>query len=264
MEAAGLGTFMVAASLMTVVLEHPSSIAHGWIPDPFARRLLMGLAMGLTAMALVYSPWGRRSGAHLNPSVTLTFYRLGRVTGPDALGYVGAQFVGGILGTGLAATLLAPWIAGPPVNYAATVPGPNGLAAAFAGELVISFALMTVVLTVSNAPRFAAFTGVAAGLLIATFITFEAPFSGMSMNPARTFGPSVVGGIADSLWLYFVAPPLGMLTAGALVVRVRGSLAIRCAKLHHGRGPCIFCNTATAPIAPAGAAATASTAVTRA
>ncbi len=241
MEALGLGTFMVSASVMTVLLEHPGSVINGWIPDALVRRALMGVAMGLTATLLIYSPWGRRSGAHLNPAVTLTFHRLGRVRGVDAAFYIGAQFVGGVLGTMLAATLLAPWIADPSVNYVATIPGSNGPAAAFAGEAVVSFVLMTVVLTVSNVPRIAGFTGIAAGLLIAAFITLEAPLSGMSMNPARTLGPSVVGRMADGLWIYFTAPLLGMLTAAALVVRLRGSLASRCAKLHHDVGPCIFC-----------------------
>ena len=71
-------------------------------------------------------------------------------------------------------------------------------------------------------------------------ITFEAPLSGMSMNPARTFGPSVVGGPAHGLWLYFVAPPLGMLAAAAFYVRVRGRAAVHCARLYHA-GPCLFC-----------------------
>jgi aquaporin Z len=204
----------------------------------------MGLAMGLTAMSLIYSPWGRRSGAHFNPSVTLTFLRLGKVPAQDALGYVSAQFAGAVLGTAAAAVLLAPWIANPTVNYVATVPGTAGLAAAFAGELAISFLLMTVVLTASNAPRVSRFTGVMAGVLVASFITFEAPLSGMSMNPARTFGPSLVGGVTKGLWIYFLAPPLGMLAAAEVYLRARGWCAVYCAKLHHDHGPCLFCAAA--------------------
>ena len=239
-EAAGLGLFMMSAATMTALLEHPASPIRLALPDPFIRRVLMGLAMGLTAASLVYSPWGQRSGAHFNPAVTLTFLRLGKVSRRDATFYVAAQFAGGILGVAAAARLLRPWIADASVNYVATVPGPHGDAAAFAGELGISFLLMLTVLTVSNRARLMRFTGLVAAVLIACFITFEAPLSGMSMNPARTLGPTVVGGLAPGLWLYFVAPPLGMLAAAELYVRVYGLVDIRCARLQHA-GPCIFC-----------------------
>jgi len=78
-EAAGLGLFMVSAFMFGALLEHPASLAHQAIPDPLARRFLMGLAMGATAVGIIYSPWGKQSGAHINPSVTLTFLRLGKI-----------------------------------------------------------------------------------------------------------------------------------------------------------------------------------------
>jgi aquaporin Z len=241
MEAAGLGLFMLAASAMATLLEHPASPARAAFTDPWARRAVMGIAMGLTAMGLVYSPWGRRSGAHLNPSVTLTFLRLGKVPARDAAGYVSAHFAGGVLGSSVAAVVLAPWIANPHVNYVATVPGVWGTGAAFGGELAISFVLMTVVLAASNTPAVSRFTGVLAGLLVASFIVLEAPLSGMSMNPARTFGPGLVGGVTSGIWIYFLAPPAGMLAAAEVFVRVRGWRAVHCAKLHHDPGPCLFC-----------------------
>ena len=241
-EAAGLGLFMVSAATMATLIEHPASPIREALPDPFPRRVLMGLTMGLTAASLIYSPWGRRSGAHYNPAVTLTFLRLGKVSRQDATFYVAAQFAGGVLGIAAAAGVLRPWIADASVNFVATLPGLSGSGIAFAAELGISFLLMFTVLTVSNHKRLANLTGLAAACLIATFITFEAPLSGMSMNPARTFGPSVVGGMAHGLWLYFVAPPAGMLLAAEVYLRVKGRLAVHCAKLHH-TSPCMFCGT---------------------
>jgi aquaporin Z len=239
-EAASLGVFMVSACLFGVLLEHPASPARQAIADPFQRRVLMGLAMGGTAIAIIYSPWGKRSGAHMNPAVTLTFFRLGKVAPWDAAFYIAAQFLGGIAGVASMAALLGRLVADPAVNYVATLPGPAGAGPAFLGEVLISFILMTVVLAVSHHAMLARYTGLFAGLCVAAFITFEAPVSGMSMNPARTFGSAVVPGNWEALWIYFAAPLLGMLAAAALRNRLQARTA--CAKLHH-QNPhrCIFC-----------------------
>jgi aquaporin Z len=78
-EGAELGLFMISACAFVVLLEYPTSPVHQSIPDPFLRRILIGMAMGLTAIGIIYSPLGQRSGAHFNPLVTLTFFRLGKV-----------------------------------------------------------------------------------------------------------------------------------------------------------------------------------------
>jgi len=242
MEAAELGLFMISASVFTALIEHPASPLRQMISDPFLRRVLIGVAMGLTAISLVYSPWGKQSGAHLNPAVTLTFFRLGKIAAPDTLFYVLAQFVGGAAGILIAAVALRSFIADPSVNYVVTLPGPLGPGVAFLGEFVIAFILMTVVLTVSNTDRLAHFTGLFAGALVATYISLEAPLSGMSMNPARTFGSALGAQLWTSLWIYFTAPPLAMLLAAQVYLAVRGPRRVRCAKLHHQNDKrCIFC-----------------------
>ena len=152
----------------------------------------------LTAVAIIYSPWGRRSGAHFNPAVTLTFWRLGKVAGWDAAFYIAAQFLGGVAGVGVARAWLGAPVAHPAVHYAVTVPGPAGPLVALGAEIAISFVLMLVVLTVSNS-RAAALTGLCSGLLVATYITLEAPLSGMSMNPARTLASAVALAAAQAV-----------------------------------------------------------------
>jgi len=112
-EAAALGLFMISAALFTTLLEHYRSPLQSLLPDPFARRALMGLAMGLTAAAIIYSPLGARSGAHMNPSVTLAFARLGRIARADALIYIVAQFAGGLAGMLLAHGILGELLAEP-------------------------------------------------------------------------------------------------------------------------------------------------------
>jgi aquaporin Z len=242
MEAALLGIFMLSACLFTTLLFYPGSPLARLIPDPFIRRVIMGLAMGSTAVALNYSAWGKQSGAHYNPAVTLTFARLGKIAPRDAVAYIGAQFAGAVLGVLAAALLVRAMLAHNAVHYAVTRPGAEGVLVAFVAEAVISGILMTVVLTLSNRASVARFTGLSAGLLVAAFITFEAPLSGMSMNPARTAGSGFWAHDWTAWWVYFTAPLLGMLLAAEIYLRRNGASGIFCAKLHHqNRKRCIFC-----------------------
>lgn len=241
MEAASLGLFMLSASVVTAGLEHPASLLHQSITDPLLRRLIIGVAMGLTAIAIIYSPWGKQSGAHINPAVTLTFFRLGKVKSIDTLFYILAQFIGGLLGLRLAARLLGDAIVHPNVNYVVTVPGISGAGTAFLAELMISFGVMMTILIVFNIPKLARLTRLFAGLLIATYITVEAPLSGMSMNPTRTLASAIPAHNWTAIWVYFTAPLLGILSASEVYVRLKGRQAVRCAKLHHHNNKrCIF------------------------
>jgi aquaporin Z len=240
-EAGGLAAFLLAAVGMTVLLEHPASPVRAALDDAFLRRVLMGLAMGSTAIALVYSPYGQRSGAHFNPALPLPFFRLGKVEPADALGYVAAQIAGGIAGVALATAVLGMLPAHPAVQHAVTRPGPWGAGAAFAAEVAISFGMMLVVLVVSNQPRIARLTGLCCGALVAAYIAFEAPISGMSMNPARSLGSAAVAGIFTAHWIYWTAPFAGMLLAAECYLRFSHARSVHCAKLHHQNDHrCIF------------------------
>lgn len=240
-ESACLAVFMISANLFTAALFHPASPVARVVSKPVAARFLMGLAMGGTAIALIFSPWGKRSGAHMNPATTLTFFRLGKVAPWDAVFYVAAQFAGGIVGTLAAASVLGDVIKDPSVDFAVTIPGHGGPWVAFAAELAITFALMTTILIVSNTKRLARYTGLFAGGLVALYITFEAPLSGMSMNPARTFGSAVGAADYTALWVYFIAPLAGMLLAAEVYVRAGQQRTAHCAKLHHENDHrCIF------------------------
>jgi aquaporin Z len=239
-EATCLGVFMCSAAGFATLLQHPAS--------PLAitgvsalSRVPMGIAMGVTAVALIYSTFGRRSGAHMNPAVTVTFWRLGKMSSVDALLYVLAQIAGGVLGIAVATILLARLPADASVNFVATIPGPSGASVALLAEAAISFGMMFVVLVVSNHQRFGHFTGVCAGALVCAYIIFEAPLSGMSMNPARSFGPALLAGSLDSLWIYVIGPLVGMLLAAETYVQLWGHRTVRCAKLEHASDvPCIF------------------------
>ena len=243
-EAVGLGAFMFSACAFTALLEHPSSAVHDAIESGFLRRVLMGIAMGVTLLAIVCSKLGKRSGAHLNPALTLSFLLLGKVRLVDAVSYVAAQFAGGMAGVLAAAFLIGPPLSHSAVNYAATLPGPYGLPAALAGEFAISFILMSTVLWSSNSRKYSTLTPLFAAMLVAAWIWFEAPLSGMSMNPARTLGSALQANIWTGWWVYFTAPPLAMLLAALLYRKRYGVGRVYCAKLHHHNSErCIFrCN----------------------
>ncbi|HEX7375439.1 MAG TPA: aquaporin [Steroidobacteraceae bacterium] len=241
-EAWALGMFMVSATFFAVVLEYPGSPVHRAIADADLRRLLGGLAMGVTAIALIYSPWGQRSGAHMNPAVTLTFLRLGKIRGRDAAGYVLAQFAGGTLGVLIMYAALGAALAYPPVQFAVTLPGQAGPWRALVAELAISALMMFVILEVASRATLAKYTGLFAGALVATFITLEAPLSGMSMNPARSFASALPAGEWHAFWVYVLAPLLGMQLGALAFEFTTGLRRAPCAKLMHGAGQrCIHC-----------------------
>ena len=241
-EAWALGSFMVSAGIVATVLGAPDSPVHRAIPSPMWRNVVGGLAMGLTAIALIHSGWGKRSGAHMNPAVTVTFLRLGKIRPWDALFFVTAQILGGIAGVLLVVAVFGHAFTDPPVSYAATQPGPQGPGVAFLAELAISAFLMLVLLTLASSKRYARFTGFAAGCLVATYISFESPLSGMSMNPARSFASAAPGMQWQHFWIYVTAPVLGMLSGAQLFLMLTGARRALCAKLLHPPGVrCIHC-----------------------
>jgi aquaporin Z len=246
MEAACLGMFMMSACVFGVLLEYPQSPLRMAIADPMLRRGLMGIAMGLTAIAIICSPWGQRSGAHMNPAVTLTFLSLGKIKSKDAWFYVLFQCLGAIAFVQIADALLGLPLRDGTVNYVvtlpcATLPGAKGVAAAFVAEMVISFVMMITLLSVSNKRELARFTPYFAGFLVAGFILVEAPVSGMSMNPARTLGSAFAAQEWFGFWVYILAPISGMMMAGMVYKRWQGLQKVFCAKLHHhNSAPCIF------------------------
>lgn len=253
MEGFGLGLFMFFASISVSLLDSPESPWAHFIPNPEMKRALIGVVMGLTAIGLIYSPWGKRSGAHLNPAVTLAFWAMKRMKTTDALGYMVAQFVGGVLGVLLAWAVCGLALANPPVHFIVTAPGIAGVDVAFLAELFISALLFGLVLLFVGQRKLAPYTGLMAGMLVALFIYFEAPLSGMSMNPARSFASALPAGDWSYLWLYFLAPILGMQISAGLYRLFHAPRTVspqfppdpggyRCAKLiHEPTQPCIHC-----------------------
>jgi aquaporin Z len=241
MEAGELALYMLCVCAFATLLQHPASPVRHFVVSAIVRRALMGLAVGAIVIAILLTPWGKQSGGHFNPAITFTFYRLRKVAFWDALFYATGQFLGAIGGVAIAMYVLRSAPRHDAVRYAVTAPGVYGSAIAFVGELAISFILMTTILVVSNRETLARYTPYFVAALYAIYITLESPLSGMSMNPARTFGSAVHAGYWHALWIYFIAPTLGMLAAAEVFLRVRGGVPPFCAKLHHANNkPCIF------------------------
>lgn len=250
METGEMAAYLFSACAFATLLQHPASPIRQTIISGGFRRGLLGLAIGATIIAIIISPWGRQSGGHLNPAITFTFYRLGKVALWDALFYGVAQFLGAVSGVVIATYMLRGAPSNDAVHYAVTMPGIYGVAGAFVGELTISFILMGTILLATNREALARYTPYFVGALYAIFIAFEAPLSGMSMNPARTFGSAFPAGYWHALWIYFTAPTLGMLVAAELFLRIRRGVPPYCAKLYHANNKrCIFHH---GPVKPSG------------
>jgi aquaporin Z len=150
MEAGEAGIYLFSACSTATLLWHPASPIQRYLPSDTVRRLLMGLAMGATVVAIALTPWGKQSGAHFNPALTFTFYRLRKVALCDAVFYCIAQLLGAVGGVALASLVLHGAPAHKAVHYAATTPGTYGIPIAFVAELAISFILMSAVLFALN------------------------------------------------------------------------------------------------------------------
>lgn len=167
----------------------------------------IALAFGFALSGVVFAI-GHLSGAHVNPAVTIALWAVRRFPAIDALVYIPAQCAGAI-----AASLVLWGILGDVGDLGATRPG-LGLGDSFAIEWLLSFALMFVIAAVASDERVAfGSAGLAIGFTVAFDVLLGASLTGASMNPARSLGPAVAGGIWDGHWIYWLAPIFGMIVA---------------------------------------------------
>lgn len=248
MEAGELMLYLFFACAFVTLLQYPASPIREFIDSAFLRRALMGLGMCTIVIGVLLTPWGKQSGGHFNPAITLTYYRLGKVQPWDVVFYIAAQFIGAVSGVVLARCVLGSALRDPAVRCAVTAPGRFGSAVAFLAELGISFILMTAVLFATNAGTVAKYTPYIVGVLVAMYYAFESPLSGMSTNPARSFSSALHADYWHALWVYFVAPLLGMLLGAEVFLWARGGVGPYCAKLNHDdHTRCIFNHSADHP-----------------
>jgi aquaporin Z len=232
-EAAGTGLMVLAiVSAATLSLAEGSPLAEA-LPGRGARFLALGLLVAPCIALIAISPLGRLSGAHVNPAVTLGFWALGWVSRHDLAGYVVAQLTGGLAGA-LTARILLPESATESIGGAVTHPDAASKAGALVLEAAMTALLLAVVLVFVSSRRLARWTPLALVPLIAAIIWLGSPWTGASLNPARSEGPALAFGDVSDLWLYFAAPAMGALAVAAVWKRCPMT-----AKLFHDpRYPC--------------------------
>jgi aquaporin Z len=233
MEAAEMAMLMLcicaAGSLLYGRNSAIANLGLSWL----TRTALMGAIVAGGTFIIIRSPFGRRSGAHFNPALTLAYFSLGRIHRWDAFSYVMAHFFGGIVGVLFAHQLFGANLSDFPVRYVVTLPGRNGSIIAFLAEFLTSFALMEVVLLATNHRRLAQYTPVFVALVTVFYYMLSMSLSGYSVNPARSFSSALFAHIWQGIWIYFIAPGFGMLTAAIVYRRVAGIDRVFCAKVFH-------------------------------
>jgi aquaporin Z len=191
------------------------------IPSFAIRNMLMGVMMGLTAIFIFYSRWTAPSGSQINPAVTITFLRLGKMCRYDALFFILFQFAGGTVAVYMMDFLMGTMLTGVPVNSAVTVPGRLGTMPALITEFIIAFITMAVVLFTSNNDRLKKYSRIFTGFLVCAWVILAGPISGFGMNPARTFASALPANTWSAFWLYMIVPPAAMLGAAEFYVQVK-------------------------------------------
>jgi aquaporin Z len=231
-ETAGTALLVLVGLSFVILMFGQGSPVPRWLSDAALRRLITGFLFGCTGAAIAVSVLGKWSGAHLNPVVTLAFWLTGTFEPLYAALYVLVQLTGAALGS---LPLLTWGAIGRSVQFGATTPGAvYGAGWALLGEVTTTFALIVGLFLFLRHRRLRAYAPTYFPVLYAVLVLVEAPVSGTSTNPARSFGPALISGVWRGYWVYLLGPLLGMLL-GLAVLRATWLryAEIEVAKLYH-------------------------------
>lgn len=202
------GTALLILIGLSIVIFNwgEGSVVTHLIPSGALRRAVTGFLFGCTGCIITLSKVGKVSGAHINPAVSIAFWLRGKMKAKAMIGYIISQMLGAVAG-GL--PLLLWQKQGSSIHYGITVPGNTNIAAAFVGEMVTTACLIIIIFVFTGNKNLRGYTPYTMPLLYCLMVCVEAPFSGCSTNPARSFGPAVISGVYTCYWLYWLAPLAG-------------------------------------------------------
>lgn len=230
MEAAELCVLMLSICVSGTLIYSTSPLSAF---SYFSKSFLMGCAVAGVTFLIIRSPFGRRTGAHFNPALTLTYFFLGRIPHWDTIFYILFQFAGAVIGVFIAHEVLGGRLSAPPVCYVITLPGNSGRAVAYVAEFLLSGLLMGVILFTTNRVRLINLTPFLVALITVFYYVFCSSLAGFSVNPARSFSSALFASVWRSVWIYFLGPTSGMLFAALIYVRTAGGRQVYCAKVFH-------------------------------
>lgn len=228
---------LLLGGLSAICLDFgPASPVASVVPSHDWRLLITGVLFASTGSAVAVSPLGRRSGAHLNPAVTLAFWTRRHVHPHDLAGYTVAQVLGALAGTEI--VRLAWGSTARAVSLGVTAPG-RGLDAVQAAlvEALMTAILVGTILAMVSSPRTARWTPLVLIPVIAILVWQGAPYTGTSLNPARSLAPALLLPRWHDLWVYLVGPPCGALAAVGLFGLVPDAETLTAKLFHDPRYP---------------------------
>jgi len=228
MESLAIAGFILSAAFTTIFLEHPDSPVAQTIlaVHPLLKSIILGLVMGIYIISIALAV-GKLSGGHANPIITWAFFRIKKISFANFCAYCTAQFSGAIAAVLLLHLTFGKIFEHPLINYSLSKPkSGHSLSASFIAEFIISFIFVITTLFVLSSKKLEKYNAFIAGLLIALFLIIELPYSGMSMNPARSFASALIAWKWEEIWVYFVAPVIAMLLATEIFLLWQRSLSV--------------------------------------
>jgi aquaporin Z len=199
-----VGTFILVYAIASAATIYSDSGQMGVIA--------IGLVHALALTAIIYAI-GYRSGAQVNPAVTIGLLVAKKIQVKEAVSYIICQIIGAVLGAAIVYAMF-----GSAMSASVTLPSEDNILRAFILETVMTFTLVYVVLATTTAKNFniAPLAGVAIGFTLGFNVIFGGSISGGSLNPARSFGPALMTGNFDTNWLYWIAPIFGAIIAAGV------------------------------------------------
>ncbi|MGW2206617.1 MIP/aquaporin family protein [Streptomyces sp. NPDC001774] len=221
-EFAATALLLLAMAVLFVQLSHPEGWLHLRIPSAAGRLLVDAVVSGGVVALLIASPFGRVSGAHMNPAVTVVLWVARLLPGRHVPLYVTAQLAGSVAGTVLGRLALGAPLSHPDVDFALLSPALPAPATFIAvGEGVATAILLISVVRLAHRPDLAKAAPLLVGAILFALIMYVGGSTGGSLNPARQFGPWLLSGSDTGLWPYVTGPLAAAVVVGAGAVLLR-------------------------------------------